>query len=55
MGVFVMTLIHFRAALLQNSRVEQLCFGVFGVFGEKVIVSSRNAIFEGVNTFLPLV
>jgi hypothetical protein len=54
-GVFVMALLHPEAALLQNSRVEQLCFGVLVVFGKIGLYNSRKWIFEGGKTLLPLV
>jgi hypothetical protein len=39
-GVFGMALLHPRAALLQNSRVEQLCFRVFMMFDKIGVHSS---------------
>jgi hypothetical protein len=52
--VFGRALLCPRAALLQNSRVEQLCSGVFVVFGKIGVHSSRKEVFECGKTFLPL-
>jgi hypothetical protein len=54
-GVFDMALLHPRAALLQNFRVEQFCSRVLLVFGKIGVPSSRKLIFKGGKTLLPLV
>jgi hypothetical protein len=52
--VFGRALLRPGAALLQNSRVEQLCSGVFVVFGKIGVHGSRKEVFECGKTFLPL-
>jgi hypothetical protein len=44
-GVFGRALLRPGAALLQNSRMEQLCSRVFVVFGKIGVHSSRKEVF----------
>jgi hypothetical protein len=46
-NVFGMALLHPRAALFQNFRVEQLCSRVFMMFDKIGVSNSRKWIFEG--------
>jgi hypothetical protein len=42
--MFVMAPLHFEAALLQNSMVEQLYSGVLVMFSKKCVASFKNEV-----------
>jgi hypothetical protein len=53
--MFGIALLHPRATLFQNSKVNQLCFRVFVVFDKISVHPSSKWIFEGEKTLLSLV